>query len=396
MSEQLNLVVSALPPPCRAGGPAELCEHKGIGHPDSICDGVAEAARQALCHAYQAHYGALQHHNVDKALLIGGESRPRFGGGSILQRPRLILCGRATACPGPQHAADVVREAASAYLASHLRQAAGLIDVEAEVRSGSPNLRQVFTRQPGVAFANDTSFGTGYYPLSPLEEAVLDLAGQLKSTSFRHLYPAAGDDYKIMGRRNGHQMDFTIALAMVDRYIHHADDYEAVKRHMQRHLGEHIGWPHGVHINVLDAAAVLREEDCFLTVSGLSCEHGDDGQVGRGNRVNGLITPGRGMSLEAAAGKNPVAHAGKLYNLLAQRLAQTLFGELDDTLQVTVQLLSSIGSPLDQPALAVVQLVQPGELTAATEQQVRRCVAAGLKALPELTAELVAGRVPVF
>ncbi len=34
--------------------------------------------------------------------------------------------------------------------------------------------------------------------------------------------------------------------------------------------------------------------------SGLSAETGDDGQVGRGNRVNGLITPNGPMSLEAS------------------------------------------------------------------------------------------------
>jgi hypothetical protein len=47
----------------------EFCEHKGVGHPDSLCDGVAEAVSSALCRAYLAAYGQIQHYNVDKALL---------------------------------------------------------------------------------------------------------------------------------------------------------------------------------------------------------------------------------------------------------------------------------------------------------------------------------------
>jgi S-adenosylmethionine synthetase len=42
-----------------------------------------------------------------------------------------------------------------------------------------------------------------------------------------------------------------------------------------------------------------------LTVTGTSAENGDDGQVGRGNRINGLITPYHPMSLEATSGKKP-------------------------------------------------------------------------------------------
>ena len=30
----------------------ELCERKGIGHPDSVCDAVADACSRALCLYY--------------------------------------------------------------------------------------------------------------------------------------------------------------------------------------------------------------------------------------------------------------------------------------------------------------------------------------------------------
>ena len=61
----------------------------------------------------------------------------------------------------------------------------------------------------------------------------------------------------------------------------------------------------------------------YLTVLGTSADGADGGQVGRGNRVNGLISLHRPMSTEAAAGKNPVSHVGKIYNLLAHRSPRT-------------------------------------------------------------------------
>lgn len=79
MKANLNIVIAPLQ--IRHGElRSEICEHKGTGHPDSICDGVAEAVSQALCSAYLHAYGAVRHHNVDKALLIGGDSAPNFGG----------------------------------------------------------------------------------------------------------------------------------------------------------------------------------------------------------------------------------------------------------------------------------------------------------------------------
>ena len=65
----------------------------------------------------------------------------------------------------------------------------------------------------------------------------------------------------------------------------------------------------------------------YLTLLGTSAEQGDSGQVGRGNRVCGLISLNRPMSVEAAAGKNPVSHVGKIYNVLAHELAMRIYAE---------------------------------------------------------------------
>ena len=49
---------------------------------DSICERPwAEAFSLELCRFYRERMGSILHHNVDKALIVAGRSRPCFGGG---------------------------------------------------------------------------------------------------------------------------------------------------------------------------------------------------------------------------------------------------------------------------------------------------------------------------
>ena len=52
----------------------EIVERKGVGHPDSICDGVAEAVSRSLCQCYLEQFGKILHHNTDEAQLVAGNS----------------------------------------------------------------------------------------------------------------------------------------------------------------------------------------------------------------------------------------------------------------------------------------------------------------------------------
>ncbi|MBL6748922.1 MAG: methionine adenosyltransferase [Nevskia sp.] len=373
-----------------------MCEHKGIGHPDSICDGAAEAVSSALCRAYLDAYGAVQHYNVDKALLVGGESAPRFGGGRLLTPLRLIVCGRATPLPGVD-LAQFVQAAAQDYLAAHLRCDPSCFIIESAVRGGSPNLQRVLAKGTARPRANDTSFGAGFAPFSPLESIVLKAASLLRSWAFREAFPAAGDDYKVMGARIGDELHLTVALAIVDQHVRGIPEYFDIKSGIAGYLHDSIGFSGPIAVNALDDPRAADESGVYLTVTGLSAEHGDDGQVGRGNRVNGLITPGRPMSLEAAAGKNSLAHVGKLYNLLAHQIAQDIAAAEPTLHEVTVQMLSTIGKPVDEPELVAIRLVA-GESGNAVDREALgiACAKVRLQAIDQLSADLVAGRVSVF
>ncbi|MFM0415937.1 methionine adenosyltransferase [Paraburkholderia aromaticivorans] len=389
-----NIALSIPTAPSQWGMRTEMCEHKGIGHPDSICDGAVEAGARALCRAYLETYGAIQHFNLDKALLIGGISAPKFGGGELLRPMRLIVSGPVTELQSATTGA-VVEQAIREYLAASLGSISNEICIEPVLRPSAPNLRRV-TGDSSVPLCNDTSFGVGYAPHSRLESSVLSVAHLLCSSGFRNSYRAVGYDYKVMGSRLDEHQRLTVALAFVDRYVHGIEKYFTLKDEIRSLLASHIRPACEVEINTLDNPGARDESGIYLTVTGLSAEHGDDGEVGRGNRVNGLITPYRPMSLEAAAGKNPASHVGKLYNVLAHQLATHIEANVEAVDEVVVRLLSSIGRPIDKPLLAAIDVVAAGGLPAAQQQQIHDLVRQQLAELPTLVKELASGTVAVF
>ena len=381
-----NIVVQLIDRP-HAEAAIEMCEHKGRGHPDTITDAVCEAVAVELARTYGAKFGGPMHFNVDKGLLVGGRSEPRFGGGRILERPKLIVAGRASN-PGFR-LEDLVLGAAASWLDAHLSGGAALFDIASEVKAGSANLTHVVGK---IARANDTSFGVGYAPLSALEQKVLMLARTL--ADIKAQVAAAGDDFKIMGLRAGTEFTFTVAIALVDRQVRDAAAYFAAKEAIRRWLQSAVDPGDRVLVNQLDRADAKAESDIYLTVSGLSAEMGDDGQVGRGNRVNGLITPGRPMSLEAAAGKNPYAHVGKIYNVLAHRIAHRICRDVPAVSEARVQLLSTIGAPIDEPQMALVEIAARDDRK--VQERVAGLVDQELACIGAVITQLALGAVQVY
>jgi S-adenosylmethionine synthetase len=137
----------------------------------------------------------------------------------------------------------------------------------------------------------------------------------------------------------------------------------------------------------LNARDIVENDEIYLTYSGSSIESGDEGVVGRGNRVNGLITPLRPMNLEGANGKNPVYHVGKLYNLAARRIAQRLHSRFGGYAEV--HLVSATGQSLAHPWQTLVRMSD----TDVADDEVRSVVQDILSSFPDLTREIIYGDV---
>lgn len=338
----------------------ELVERKGIGHPDSVADGVAESVSRALSRLYLDEYGRILHHNTDETQIVGGASEPKFGGGRLTQPIYILLVGRATTevngekLPFRQVAIDAAKKYVGS-VAAHL-DVEKQVEFDCKIGSGSVDLRGVFEQKS--VLANDTSFGVGFAPYSDTERLVLE-SERFLTTKLKKKLPAVGEDVKVMGFRHGDEIRLTVAAALVDAEVKNGKEYASVCEEVHDKLADQAAklTAKKVHIDV-NTADDPELGRYYLTVTGLSMEAGDDGSVGRGNRANGLITPNRPMSLEATAGKNPVNHVGKIYNLLSHLIAHDIVKEAGGNVrEVHVRILSQIGKPVDEPQVASIQLL---------------------------------------
>ncbi|GGL23997.1 S-adenosylmethionine synthetase [Halarchaeum grantii] len=385
----------------------EIVERKGIGHPDSICDGVAEHVSEALAQAYLDRVGKVLHYNTDETQLVAGTAAPKFGGGEVVEPIYILVVGRAT-----KHYVDesgeeyeipvdsIALEAARDYLDETLPAIDLETDVIVDVKlgEGSGDLQDVFSEEERtVPEANDTSFGVGHAPLTETEELVLETERHLNGP-YHDDNPALGQDVKVMGKREGDEIDLTVAAALVDAYVPDMDAYKAeierIREYVSDLADEYTTRDVTVHVNTADD---YEEGSVYLTVTGTSAEQGDDGSVGRGNRANGLITPNRSMSMEATSGKNPVNHIGKIYNLLSTQIADSVVDDVEGIRDLRVRLLSQIGRPIDEPHVADVHVVTAEGVTVSDiEADVRGIVDEELANVTDVTQRVIDGELTTF
>lgn len=340
----------------------ELVERKGLGHPDHIIDAACEEVSRRLSKYYLKKYGTILHHNVDKGLIIGGEANPKFGGGVVTKPIEMYIAGRAYYEDGDEiH--SITKEAVKEYIRNNFKHLdpERHLNIHIILRRGASELARLI-KSSKVPLSNDTSFGVGYYPYSPLEKMTLRIEQYLNSRKIKEEFPFIGEDIKVASLRVNKKVKLTLAVAVVDKYVSNVKEYVKMKNEILnlveeflRNDEEFTQYRSKIFINTADN---IRTKDIYLTVTGTSAEMGDDANTGRGNRVNGLITPNRFMSLEAVAGKNPVNHVGKIYNVFALELSKEIYSELSDYLEeVYVRILSKIGVEITNPQIVNVMYV---------------------------------------
>jgi S-adenosylmethionine synthetase len=338
----------------------EIVERKGMGHPDTICDSIADRFAINLSKYYLKKFNKIFHFNVDKALLIAGEAKTKFGGGKIIKPMKIIFGDRATYKIDSEEVPidDILKKAVYEYIKENFRFVSEEnIEIINEVKQGSEELTSIFKRKEEYLPANDTSALVGYAPLTLLERSVLELESFINSKEFKKTFPESGEDVKVMGLRVDNNFIFTIAMAFIDRFVRDENDYfikkDEIKNEIKKFLNEKFGIDAEIHLNTLDERG-KGEEGCYLTVTGTSAESADSGEVGRGNRVNGVIALNRPAGSEAAPGKNMVSHVGKIYNLLAFDIANKIYEKIGKPNYVW--LLSQIGRPVNKPLIISIEV----------------------------------------
>ncbi len=399
-----NILVKPLKQLALDDKPMEVCERKGLGHPDSICDAIMNQASINLSKEYLRRFDTILHHNLDKGLVGAGGSEVSFGGGKITD-PMLIVYGdRATFDVGGEHVPvdEIAIESTKEWMKEKLRFVDPEVHIKYQsiIKPGAASLQDIFQRKEKYLGANDTSAAVGYAPYSRMEKLILDLEGHLNTSEFKKRYPVSGEDIKIMGFRNGNSVNLTVAMAFVDRFVESETDYfrkkGEIKDAIETFLPSSCDFEKvNVGLNVLDAKG-RGIGGLYLTVLGTSADTGDSGQVGRGNNVVGVIPLNRPMSSEAAAGKNPVSHVGKIYNFLSYRIANQVCERVDGVKETYIWLVSNIGQPINEPAVCSAQVI-PADGFSLKEitPQIEEVMAMEFEHLDEFCMDLALGKVNI-
>jgi S-adenosylmethionine synthetase len=380
----------------------EIVERKGIGHPDTICDLVMNQISIELSKMYLKETGSIQHHNMDKSLLIAGQGENKFGGGKITKPMKLVIGDRATFEIKGQNlpVEDVAISTAKKWFDDNLRFVKEEhLEYQLEVGTSSHELRSIF-ENPKSFVSNDTSALVGYAPFTKTESSVLETEECINSKNFKKEFSESGEDVKVMGFRKDNSLDLTIAIAFVDSYVNSENNYFQRKQEMIQLISE-FHKKRGnfdeikITINNLDSKK-KGIEGLYLTVLGTSADNADSGEVGRGNMANRVISLTRPAGSEATAGKNPVSHIGKIYNALSFKLANDIQKTIPDFEEVLVWMYNIIGKPVNEPAAIVVQPISEKELDLSNfEPTIKEIIDKNLNKMDEFCMQLASGKIQI-
>ena len=320
----------------------EVVERKGLGHPDSLTDAIAALMSIIYSKNTLEEYGRILHHNIDKVAIAGGTSNPKFGGGEIVEPAEVLFIGRAIIKMNgnPINVYDMAKKSVETISINNVGENFKPNFSTNWIKRGSVDLISNFEKN--TPLANDTSFATSWAPYSKMELLALNIEKYLNSLKTKQ--PFIGTDIKVMVRRINDEINVNIALAFIDKYVENRIDYNQKKEYIRSLVSQEFEiLEKNLHLNTADGE---KENEAYLTVTGTSTECGDDGQVGRGNRITGVIAPGRPNTLEATAGKNPNRHVGNFYNVWATIIARKIWEEMG--VKNNVKLVSTLGKPITE------------------------------------------------
>lgn len=380
----------------------------------TLSDALAETLSINYSNYTLERYGAVLHHNFDKVGLLGGASNIIFGAGHLTKPICVLLNGRASTKFGDDEIPikDLLILWSKNFLQSRFPTINPDRDLEFHYNlsnQSSPGKTEDVKSSKGTRknwfeprnlndlqelkrlVSNDTSVGVGYAPYSILEELVLKIENTLNSGTYQKDNPWIGSDIKLMGFRSGKEFSITMCIPQIADYVFSAEEYKA---NLDKVRTTVYGITKTFGIENLELNLNTRDNfdtmELYLTVIGSSIESGDEGLVGRGNRINGVISPLKPMSMEGACGKNPVYHIGKIYYLAANELAKKIFKKFGVANEV--YLISQSGRDLIDPWKVDIQ-VENGF----TKHDELRCfVESEIKKIPELTKGILNGEYTLY
>lgn len=350
----------------------DIVERKGLGHPDTLADSLAERLSNEYSKYTLSKFGAVLHHNFDKVGIMGGKASVEFGGGAIIEPIRVLLNGRASS----QFANEKinVKKLLTKTTRTFFKEKFPMLDIKKDIKilyevsdGSSPGGVEGHKSKRHRWFApqslddlgelkalncNDTSMGCSFYGNSILEKIVLSLEMYLNSSNYKKDNIWMGNDIKIMGfYDDNNEINITMCVPQLCQYVKNIEEYINNKEKVKKDILDHIklyksNSKINLFINTRDKTS-SENTDIYLTFTGSSIEMGDEGFVGRGNRMGGLITPRRFYTMEGICGKNPIYHTGKIYSIASYEIAKKISEKYN--VNCSVEMIGQSGMPLANP-----------------------------------------------
>ncbi len=352
----------------------ETVEKKGMGHPDSIADAVAEEVAGVINGYFLEKYGAIPRYNADLVSIFGGDVEFDFGEGRVKKKADIDLGGNVPYLDEREIAEirSIAEQRIYEYLTGILRfNAEDLFQINWKINHYSARNTAFFRGNErhghSSALAEDTVVAHGFYPYSDLEQLTLDVSQCINDLSGE--YPI-GSDTKIMSIKNGirNEIVLIISIGFKALELRNYDEYEAVKGAVQDRIQgfaqRRIPSNSNLLVAINTADDDMRQKGHYL-LSGSAAEH-DKGISGKGNQLSGVMTPFRYHSFESVFGKNPVFHAGKIYNVLSFLLTKEIAEQVRS--RVDTIIVSQVGAPLSCPR--AINVVTPIELSDQQRSQI--------------------------
>lgn len=346
----------------------EVVERKGLGHPDTIADGIAEFTSIEYSKYCLEKFGVILHHNVDKTIILGGKCNLEYGHGALLKPFRVLFGGRMSKSFNKQSIdiETIQTNAAKNYLKKVLPRLDVSKDLEFHTfTSSNSRIPHWFSPRSTDDLpeyknprANDTATIVGFWPLSAVEQIVLASERYFyeHEPEIHPRFDFVGGDVKIMALRRDHILELTLCVPFHADRVENQEMYLNYKSSIENGLKKFIREKFGglldvsLQINTQDQKIKNDRDDGrgrYLTVIGSALDYGEEGMSGRGNRCRGLISSMRASTVESVYGKNPVYHVGKVYSSIANVIAQQIGSSFG--CETMVIITTRNGDPLYSP-----------------------------------------------
>jgi S-adenosylmethionine synthetase len=341
----------------------EVVERKGVGHPDSLADALANEVSINYSRHCLETVGVILHHNVDKLYIGAGHYKNNYGVCERLSPVIIRVNGRMSSVFGDINL-DIEQLQISA-VRNYMRQVMPtVVDDDFVIEPNATQYTKVpywFTPRnlndiPDAIYpkANDTSVCVGHWPPTPAESLAYKLERYFWKEVSGYAVPRfaeIGQDIKVMVVRTAKHVEATLCVPAMSLFTTSYDVYRELMSENEKNLQTLAN-------NLLansDLEAKVRINPYqwqYMLGLGSCIECGEEGMVGRGNNINGVISTHRTHTLESWAGKNPVYHVGRVYGYMTAKLARCISQQF--SIKCTVTAITRCGDSLFPPYKLIV------------------------------------------